>query len=512
MKKLLLSLILVSISILGITMRPEANAKPTAACSFDSSSIVYFNRCAAAGYPVDSVHQIYIDNLIVRLKTETGLDGSTSQFNSLDVLQLFTETKQVAGFNILQANYDASIITDYTGSHTYCQGFKGNGTSFKMNSGFNPFDGGTYKFKANENSFGCYINTNNREVKGLISNCDASQNGYEVRTHTNGAVSINGNTTATISQAVDNTASFSSKRYTNNHTNAYKNHYATAADNVSSVTSTVNKTFKYFCRDLGGTYSLYSTNRIAYVFFGSSNVDVQKLDRAIIEEYLKPIGAALTKRVVFDGNSFYSQLTMPTNVMDSLWHSGVKCTSHFNGIFGISIPTMITNAPTKIDPYQESYFDKQVFLWWELTNSMKGTTVNVDTVFNRMQLYFAQRHAAGWSCPMVVNTCPPFNSWLSTGIHPTLRDSLTNLTESTTINGKIRGGLATLGVDSVMDAGAVYGGTFTYDPVYKDSYGVAGVGEKNTTYFLTDGHMTSVGYMYWARTHIFPIAKYYLTH
>lgn len=469
----------------------------------DSTAINYFLRCDSVGASTDSLNKQLINNLLIRLKNETGNDGITSQFNSLDVLYLFPEHKSVAGYNILQNKYNATIMTDYAASHTYLKGFKGNGTTFKMDSHFNPFDGiGTYKFKNNDNSFGCYINTNTREVKGLLSNMDASQNGYELRTHPLCCVSYNGNATGMTSLAVDNTGMFVSRRTPDNHTNAWKNCKTSVVDNISTVTATVNKSFKMFTRDIGGTYTLYSLNRLAYVFYGNSNVNLDKLNDAIIEEYLKPIGAALTKRVVFDGNSFFSQQTMPAKVMDLLWANGIQCTSHFNAVYGIPITTMITNAPTKVDAYQKTYYDKQIFLFWELTNSMKGTSANVNTTFNNLKTYFDARHSAGWNCDIVCGVCPPFASDLSTGINPSKRDNESDLLDTTRINGKIRWGKSVLGIQYVSDEGS--GSPINYDPVYKDALGVAGIGEKNTTYFAPDGHMTTVGYNYWATNHLYP--------
>lgn len=480
--------------------------------TYDVDAEAFFNRVNTMGYPAPDSVKTFINNLVVRLKTEMGVDGVTSQWNSLDVINLMAcYNKAVAGLNIKSATIgNATIMTDYANSFVVNKGFKGNGTSFKMNSNFNPFDGGTYKFKNNDNSFGCYINTNTREVKGVISNVDASQNGYELRTHTSATVSYNGNTVGMTSLAFDATGSNASKRTPDNKTNAYKNWKSSLVDNNSAVTSTVNKSFKYFCRDVGGTYSLYSLNRVAYIYFGSSNVNLQKLDRAIIETYLKPVGGALLKRVVFDGNSFFSQAIMPATVMDLLWSNGIECTSHVNAIYGTSISTMITNAPTKVDPYQEAYFTKEVFLFWELTNTMKGTSANVDTAFNRMKRYFDQRHIAGWTCPIVSGVCPPFASNLTTGISPIKRDSTTNLTLASTINGKIRANKVLLGIQAVSDEGAMYNGVFTYDPVFKDALGVAGVGELNTTYFVPDGHMTTFGYYYWATNHLYPQCLLYL--
>lgn len=475
----------------------------------DPDAEAFFARASAAGSPLTNSIKVFVINLIKRLKREKGVDGITSQWDSLDDLHLPGATKVVYALNIRNAGFGNWTYSVDTGTYTAFKGYKGNGTSTRVDSGFNPFDGGTYKFKTNDNCFGAYINTNTREVKGIISNVDGSQNGYEIRTHTNNAVSVNGNTTNTTSLAVDSTGFHASKRTPANSTNAYKNAKTSNADNSSAVTSTVNKTFKLFCRDIGGAYSLFTLNRVACVYFGSSNIDIQKLERAIIEEYLKPVGAALIKRVIFDGNSFFQQVTMPTKVMDLLWANGVECTSHFNAVFGITIDTMISSAPVKVDAYKEGYFTREVFLFWELTNSMKGASADVSVVFNKLKTYFDARRAAGLTMPIVCGVCPPFASTdVVNGIYPTKRDNEADLFDETRINGKIRNGLATLGIETASDMGS--GTPLNYDPVFKDSMGVAGVGELDTTYFAADGHMTTTGYNYWGQNHLYPQASYYL--
>lgn len=454
----------------------------------DTTANAYFSRCSAAGITIDSLHQVYITNLMVRLKSETGLDGVTSQFNSLDVLYLFTEPKTVAGYNLLQNNYNATISLDYAGSHTYGKGFKGKNGYFRMDSHFNPFDGlATYNFTRNSNSFGCYVNTNTREVCGLISNLDGSSNGYELKTYTTGATSINGNTTSVLSTAPDCTGSFASERTSSTSMNTYKNGKASAANSTAATSATVNKSFKLFQRDINGTYSLGTNNRIAYVWFGSGNVDIKKLDRAIIEEYLKPIGAALTKLVAFDGNSYISTPDFPTKLMDKLWQNGVECTSFFNGVSGINIGTMTTNLPTLVQPYHENYFDKQAFIFWEISNTLKGTGTVADT-WSKMQTYVSTVKGYGFQ-NICVNTCMPFKT-----LTPSKRSDTTNYDNQSTINGLIRVHYSdVLGADYFIDCGS--------DPLMKDSYGVCGIGEKNTAACLVtnprfnndEQHLASTG-------------------
>lgn len=480
---------------------------------FDIDTNKVLTRLGAVNSMPCDMDKTRLNNAITKLKCERGLDNSISLWDSSDVITIpgFFDTKTGALINIKTADFgNMSIDVDYAGSWVKYKGFKGNGSTFRINSNFNPFDGKhTYKFKANDNCFGCYINTNTREVKGLISNTDSLQNGYELRTHTNGVISVNGNTTNFLTVAVDSTGGHATKRFPSNKVGSYKNAAPEPVNGlvtnlITSTISKINKPFRLFCRDIGGAYSLYSLNRVAFFYFGSSNIDIQKIERILIEELLKPVGAALIKRVVFDGNSFFSQQTMPTKVMDLLWTNGIECTSHFNGIFGISIITMITQALLRIDPYQEKYFDKQIFMFWELTNSMKGPSVVVDDVFDNLQIYFDARRACGWILPILCGVCPPFNSAADAGIHPDKRDNDNDLTDSTVINGKIRVGLSTLGIQYASDEGS--GNPLHYDSVYKDALGVAGVGELNTTYFLSDGHMTTTGYNYWATNHLYPQA------
>lgn len=472
---------------------------------FDADAEAFFLRASIAGSPFDSARKYLITNLFLRLKREKGTDGVTSQWDSLDVLNLIAAHSQVVGLMNIKTSAFGNITMNVAGSYTVDKGLKGNGSSTRGDTNFNPFDGGAYKFTLDDNSFGVYMNTNTKEIKGLVSNLDGSSNGYELRTHTLQAVAINGGTTANNTLYVDATGMISTRRVPGtNQFAVYKNHKTDALTSLA-VTSTVNKTFKLFCRDINGVFSLFTLNRFAYTFFGGSNIDVQKLDRAVIEEYLKPIGAALVKRVIFDGNSFLAQQTMPISVMDQLWNAGIECTSLFNAVGGINISTMTTNAPTRIDPYKENYFTKEVFLFQEITNSMQGAAADVNVVFANLVTYFTARRNAGLSMPIICNTCPPRKSTdVTVGIWPSKRDNVSDIYDSTKINGKIRSGLATLGVQAASDE--------TYDPIFLDSGGVAGVGEKNTTYFQTDEiHLTSTGYIYVATNHILPKALTYLT-
>lgn len=456
-----------------------------ATASTDSTALDYANRCAALRRPLDSINIFYLSNFITRIKTEMGKDGITPQFNSLDAFYVFTEgkdsvandlqAKKASLLNLLNANFAGSIITDLlpNTSHVYGKGWVGKTGKLVVNTNYNPFDGlHTYKFTRNNNAFGCYSITNTLEVCGLISNLDASSNGYELKSHTSGIIAVNGNATVISTMTPDLAGGFASMRSSSTNTAVYKNAKSTASSAVAS-NATVNKTFKLFARDINGVYSLGTNNTIAFAWFGSSNVDINKLETAFIEEYLKPIGAAITKVVQIDGNSYISNINITQKLMNKLWANGVKCTSLYNGVSGINYTTMISNLPIKIKPYEHSYWDKQCYIPFETFNTLKGTGTVAGTC-NLIQTYIDSVRSYGFT-NIVLTTCTPFKL-----LDSLKRENPNDINDSTRFNGYVRRfGVTRLGADYICDPASNM-------IIFPDSHGVAGVGEKNTFYYMLD--------------------------
>lgn len=106
----------------------------------------------------------------------------------------------------------------------------------------------------------------------------------------------------------------------------------------------------------------------------------------------KPV---LNGNLVADGDSitFGQGATNPYTALMGL--SGNSWTITNKGIPGELLSTMLTNAPTAIDPLFTSKFSKNVVVIWGGTNDIANSQQPVD-VYANLTSYIAARHAVGW--------------------------------------------------------------------------------------------------------------------
>jgi len=139
-------------------------------------------------------------------------------------------------------------------------------------------------------------------------------------------------------------------------------------------------------------------------------------------------------------------------------------------------------------------FYKKVLFMWELTNDMVSNASNATTCYNNLVSYCSQVRALQPDLKIIVATTMPRNAAQITNAN---RQNDANLLDDTTLNGKIRNHLVQDGfADAICDTASdlIMG-------IY--SNGVAGVGEKNTTYYNVDEvHPNATGYNYLADNYI----------
>lgn len=118
---------------------------------------------------------------------------------------------------------------------------------------------------------------------------------------------------------------------------------------------------------------------------------------------------ARTKRVVFDGNSFfYGNFTangqiIPQSVMASL---GGEWEMLNHGVGGQTTTQMTTDGVAQIDPLIDATLDANVLVATEITNDIVGGSDGA-TAYNNMVAYLTARKAAGWT--VIFTTCLPRN-------------------------------------------------------------------------------------------------------
>jgi len=386
----------------------------------------------------------------------------------------------------------ATATGAYGGDWTANLGFKGNGTSFYIDTAFNPFDGGTYNFGLNNNSCGVYIASCNNNVgtQAILSARSAGDAGMSITTNGNSVTGSNNNSTSSAMPQFSHIGLISNTRTASNayhHTKDGNDDYYIGGTGYGTAATTVsvNRSFKLLAKDLNGTYSTYSTESISYMYAGSSSVDKVALSN-IMYQYcfagLSMIIANKTK-ITFVGDSFTTYGTYQPRTVLGLTNT-VNYVIHNRSQNGYNTSQLYTDSLTNVFPFNQSYFvGKNIIFLQEMINSMTQYNSNVASVVGDIITYC--NYARGLGFKVIVTTMV---SHLETASFINAnRQNPADLYDDATVNGYIRNhytefsdGLADWGSDALM---GVY------------SNGVPGVGEKNTTYFQVDEiHPTTAGF------------------
>jgi hypothetical protein len=272
------------------------------------------------------------------------------------------------------------------------------------------------------------------------------------------------------------------------------------ADNTDASSALNNLNFYLLCRNTNGTYTSFSNAKLSY-FYAGGTINEYTLNDIVERYYLNPVSATPKKRVTFNGNSFTANADYIKRFLTVTGYNAFELQTR--GVSGQTTPMMLTDATTTVFTKTKTWFTNDVFFVWELTNDMAVNGSDATARYNSMVTYLvALRAAVGTSAKIIVATMlPRKNSEITNSV----RQNDGNLTDDTTLNGKIRNHLVQDGYcDAICDVASdatmgIYSG------------GVAGVGEKNTTYFNVDEiHPNTTGYNYLADNYITASIQAYL--
>lgn len=462
---------------------------------FDKDALILFKKWDSLGVSAPSADKPYISRAISYLK-------SKGVWNELDALFVFdVHARGAALVDWKNPNSrTASTVGDYAGDFTAYSGFLGNNASFAIQTNFNPGDGGTYKYTQNSACKGLFVNSNDTTASKIDMSAETA-----LAAGINVFLNNTGNpTTYSASNNANDIISFKTfqrrgwhitKRTGAASYNFYKNGqtYNRTAKTTAS-TAVPNLNINILRRNMNGVFSAYSPRRIPGAFFGSGNFEPAHLINGV-KIWNQHSGILATKALIIDGNSFTAAGTYVDTIYGNYIASNTV-TDFTQGLAGIRMTEMVTNFPTSIGLIDLSGYAKKVLFVWELTNEMYEGGNNVTATYNSLVNYCNLARAThGSDLKIVVATCMPRGG--SNPITPALRQNPLNLNDTSTLNGLIRTNYASF-CDAIADTAS--------DPTMGiDSGGVAGVGEKNTTYYGGDEiHPTTAGYQLLANTYIYP--------
>lgn len=482
--------------IIGNNISPFRKRLASAGIPTQAEATAIFDQWDALGTSASAARKTIVNNTIYYLK-------QTGQWDELDFLYMWSAHSQTAA--LVDWKNPSTRAATVNGTMTFVADshFVSNGTTGRLALGYNPGDGGTYKFTQNSNSFGCYIVDPVGENRVELSAQDGSSQGIDMLLN-NASLSVKNNmaTAQAIGSAVNRRGLMSSLRTASNAWNNRNNGYILSTDRTDASLAVKNIEWAEFCRNVNGTFSTFSTKKHRYSFAGSSVINSFTLNRVIEENYLSVLGLAPVKRITFNGNSFTSAGVYAQRVLTNI-NDFSNLDVNMRGVSGQTTPQMQTDAETWVFPFTKSHLTTDIYFVWELTNDMQANASNVTTCYNNMVTYLqALRAAVGANAKIIVATMLPRSAAQITNSN---RQNDADLFDDTTLNGKIRNHLVQDGYcDAICDVASdatmgIYSG------------GVAGVGEKNTTYYNVDEvHPNTTGYNYLADNYITASIQAYL--
>jgi hypothetical protein len=385
----------------------------------------------------------------------------------------------------------AVISGDYSGSFIAYKGFDGNGTNFKINTNYNPYNSSLYTL--NNCMKGIYINSNETTNRVDMSSESATNNGLNFFLQNN-------NTPKSILSSTNNA---SDALYTpilqaygwHVSTRANSSEYESLKNGVSitklpkakASTSIPNQNVYLFCRNVNGVFSAYSNKTISGVFFGAKCNQLEVINGLNI--WGRYAGSVPSKLLMIDGNS----LTKAAHWTDRMLRN-YGSSNYVNEVcqakVGIRTNEMYYAFPNTLGKVKSDIYSKKILVVWELTNDFYLGGQNVDSAYTHLVDYCNQAKAIhGEDLIILVGTCLPRDY-----MTPALRQEL---------NTRIRNNYTTFATDLIDVGGDSLVGV--------DSYGVNGVGERNTTYYGADKvHLNITGYNYVSDNYFYPKIDFYL--
>lgn len=410
--------------------------------SFSSEALSLFDKWNSLGTPASNTRKTIVNNTINYLK-------SANIWDELDFLYVWSSHSQSASL-VDWKNPNTRIATAYGNLTFTIDSFWAGGTTGRMDLSYNPADGGTYKFTQNNCSMGVYIADRVLENKRDISALNGSTQGNELQIIS---------TSETVYSYINSASQKTGKNYTGVGLMAVKRIGSSTGNSIasqgynngSSYTDTSlaipNIAFMEFCKNLNGTYSLFTTRKHKYSFAGSGNFSFFTMNNIIEKYYLSQVSTAPTKRVILSGNSYTANGTYVDQLLTSLNnYTGIDY--NIQGYSGYTTPQCQTIAESFIFPYIKSTITSDVYFVWELTNDMTANGDNATICYNNLVTYCQAIRTNMPSAKIIVATMMPRNS------HPN-RQNDADLYDDTTLNGKVRNHLIADGYcDYLCDTGS----------------------------------------------------------
>lgn len=393
--------------------------------SYDTDAAAFFARVLAGGSSVSDSYKIAYSNVVTYLKSTKGNDAVTSLWDSLDFIRIVGADKTSYLYNIRQNLFNATIFNDYGGSSS-AGWVKGNGTNFRIMTGFNPTVA-TYKFLQNDASIGLGALTDEagQFMDVCALNAGATQGTY-IAPHRDGIGtnhfrydgSINATLTSPAWTTVLNTIGcFEIRKTASGNSSLYVNGVL-----VTSLTGQTNNLlnleFAEFCASVNGAFSQFSSKKHTYIFGGNSNLDSNKIHTIIQNQFYKPLGltgSTVNKRVIFVGDSMtgdtvnYSLSNVSQFPRTTMTALGASWCGTQIGVASVQLgateyvsPSLQTAASTKVTPYRNTGFDKDIIVLRAGTNDIAGNATTTGSIaYTRLVTLCNTYKAAGFKVIVV---------------------------------------------------------------------------------------------------------------
>lgn len=385
--------------------------------NYDSSAQSFFTRASNAGASLSSADKSYINDVVVALKSTLSRNGSTFLWDEIDVLNIQAMNKTVALMNLKTDSFgNGTIVNDYVGSWSDAGGFVGNSSNFRILTGYNPADGGTYKYT--QNSACLFVlnlstalttgyslgTTNSTSTTGTIITAGRTNRipfmDLNIGTFGSSAVAAINLPSNRAWVGMGRTGAASQRRTVDGASITTDSHASSTMPNFE---------FVLFARNRAGTIQDFSNNATGVFCAGSKDIDEFKV-QAIIEQYfLKPRNLAswMPNRLTAFGDS----MTAPgvngnycrwsTTALASL---GSTWQGHADGLAGGTIAANLEpKAVTNVDPYKKNYLTRDILVFLGGTNDLSNSSsVTGTTIYNYYVTWVANRTAAGYTSNILI--------------------------------------------------------------------------------------------------------------
>jgi lysophospholipase L1-like esterase len=418
---------------IGIGISPFRRRPPAGGYTAEASAL--FAKWDELGTSATTARKVQVNNTITALK-------SAGVWDELDMLYMWTAHSQNAA--LVDWKNPSTRAATVVGGMTFTADnhFQGNGSTGRINLGYNPGDGGTYKLTQNSTSFGVYIvdrvAANTRDISALTSSTTGCE--LVVCGATPSIFSINNDTAARTGANFSGTGLIATRRTASNAHTSTSRGYNNASAFTNASQPVQNRVWNAFCRNVGDTtYSTFSNRKQRYLYAGSSSVIPYNINNIIEQYYLNELGLCPVKRMTISGNSFTANGTYVDQLMADI---NIYSTLDINirGLSGQGTPQLKADAATNIYPFSKSFLTHNIYFIWELTNDMTINGATYTQAYNNLVSYCQELKSYQPDAYIIVGTMMPRG-----GIATRQNDA--NLNDATTLNGLVR-----LNGDNAWDA------------------------------------------------------------